>query len=72
MAGPLRFGSVFIGIYFVTDITEVDNGMDISEMRMLVSILKESQLYRTMTHEERIALLTRLLKEYPSLGKSHN
>jgi hypothetical protein len=46
--------------------------MDINTMRMLVSILKESQLYMTMTHEERIALLYRLLKEYPSLGNSLN
>jgi hypothetical protein len=46
--------------------------MDMTEMKMLVSILKESQLYRTMTHEERIALLFRLLKEYPFLGKSQN
>ncbi len=46
--------------------------MDITTMRMLVSILKESQLYITMTHEERIALLFRLLKEYPSLGNPQN
>ena len=44
--------------------------MDINTMRMLVSILKESQLYMTMTHEERISLLYRLLKDYPSLGNS--
>lgn len=47
-----------------------NNNMDITTMRLLVSILKESQLYITMTHEERIALLIRLLKEYPSLGNS--
>lgn len=41
-------------------------------MRMLVSILKESQLYMTMTHEEKIALLFKLLKEYPFLGESQN
>lgn len=41
-------------------------------MKMLVSILKESQLYMTMTHEEKIALLHRLLKEYPYLGNSQN
>ncbi len=46
--------------------------MDITTMRMLVSILKESQLYMTMTHEERIALLFRLLKEYPSLVNTLN
>jgi len=32
-------------------------------MKRLVSILKESQLYMTMTHEEKIALVHRLLKE---------
>jgi hypothetical protein len=37
-------------------------------MKMLVSILKESQLYVTMTHEEKVALVHRLLKEYPCLG----
>jgi len=46
--------------------------MDTTTMRMLVSILKESQLYMSMTHEERIALLFRLLKEYPFLGNSQN
>ena len=46
--------------------------MDTTTMRMLVSILKESQLYTFMTHEERIALLFRLLKEYPFLGNSQN
>jgi len=46
--------------------------MDINTMRMLVSILKESQLYMTMTHEERIALMYKLLKDYPSLGNSLN
>jgi len=46
--------------------------MDITIMKMLVSILKESQLYMTMNHEEKIALLHRLLKEYPYLGNSQN
>ena len=46
--------------------------MDINNMRMLDSILKESQLYMTMTREERIALIYRLLKDYPSLGISLN
>ena len=41
-------------------------------MKRLVSILKESQLYMTMTHEEKIALVHRLLKEYPYLGNSQN
>ena len=46
--------------------------MDMAKMRMLVSILKESQPYKTMTHEEKIALLFKLLKEHPFLGKSTN
>ena len=46
--------------------------MEIAKMRMLVSILKESQLYMTMTHEERMALLFRLLKEYPFLANPQN
>lgn len=46
--------------------------MDIARMKMLVSILKESQLYPTMPHEEKIALLFRLVKEYPFLGNSQN
>ncbi len=44
--------------------------MDINTMRMLESILIESQLYMTMTHEQRIALMTRLLTDYPSLGNA--
>ena len=41
-------------------------------MKILVSILKESELYMTMTHEEKIALLHRLLTEYPYLGNPQN
>ena len=41
-------------------------------MKILVYILKESQLYMTLTHEEKIALLQRLLTEYPYLGNSQN
>jgi len=44
--------------------------MDINTMRMLESILIESQLYMTMTPEQRIALMTRLLTDYPSLAIS--
>jgi hypothetical protein len=43
-----------------------------TELKMLVSILKESQLYMTMTHEEKVALLHRLIKEYPHLDNSQN
>ena len=46
--------------------------MDMAKMRMLVSILMDSPLYMTMTHEERIALLFRLVKEYPSLSNPQN
>ncbi|MHB8880088.1 MAG: hypothetical protein ACYC69_01105 [Thermodesulfovibrionales bacterium] len=46
--------------------------MDMAKMRMLVSILMDSPLYMTMTHEEKIALLFRLVKEYPSLGSQQN
>jgi hypothetical protein len=41
--------------------------MDMAEMRMLVSILMESPLYMTMNHEEKIALLFSLAKQYPSI-----
>jgi len=54
------------------NISQVLGIMDMANMRMLVSILKESQLYATMTHEERIALLFRLLREYPALGNQQN
>ena len=46
--------------------------MDRAKMRILVSILMDSPLYMTMTHEERIALLFRLIKEYPALNNSLN
>ena len=59
-------------MYYALDISEVNNNMDTTTMRMLVSILKESQLYMSMTHEERIAILFSLLKEYPFLGNSQN
>jgi hypothetical protein len=41
--------------------------MDKDKMRMLVSILMDSPLYMTMTHEEKIGLLFSLIKDYPSL-----
>jgi len=43
------------------------NKMDRAKMRVLVSILKESPLYETISHEEKISLLFKLLKDYPSL-----
>lgn len=41
--------------------------MDKGKMRMLVTILMDSSLYETMTHEEKMALLFRLIKDYPAL-----
>lgn len=41
--------------------------MDRATMKVLISILKESPLYGTISHEEKIALLYRLIREYPSL-----
>jgi hypothetical protein len=41
--------------------------MNKGKMRMLVSILKESPLYITLTHEEKMSLLLGLAEEYPSL-----
>ena len=41
--------------------------MDMAKVKMLVSILKDSSLYQTMPHDEKIALLLRLEEEYPSL-----
>lgn len=41
--------------------------MEMSKMRMLVSILMDSPLYGTLTHEEKFALLFSLAKQYPSL-----
>ena len=42
--------------------------MDRTMIKVLVSILKESSLYQTLRHEEKIALMFTLLKEYPSLS----
>jgi hypothetical protein len=41
--------------------------MDKSKAKVLVSILKNSSLYQTMPHDEKISLLLRLEAEYPSL-----
>ena len=46
--------------------------MDKEKMRMLVTILMDSPLYMTMTHEERMALLFRLVKDYPCLINQQN
>lgn len=44
--------------------------MDKSKAKVLVSILKNSSLYQTMPHDEKISLLLRLEAEYPSLFNS--
>lgn len=41
--------------------------MDKSKAKVLVSILKDSSLYDTMSREEKHALLSRLEKDYPSI-----
>ncbi len=45
--------------------------MDKSKAKVLVSILKDSSLYETMPHEEKISLLSRLGKEYPSIFEAN-
>ena len=42
--------------------------MNMSKIRVLVSILRESSLYQTISHEEKIALIFKLLNDYPSLA----
>jgi len=41
--------------------------MDKSKAKFLVSILKDSSLYQTMSHEEKISLLSRLETEYSDM-----
>ncbi|MEJ2685326.1 MAG: hypothetical protein P8Z71_13150 [Candidatus Sulfobium sp.] len=41
--------------------------MDKAKAKVLVSILKDSPLYHTMSHEEKNALLSRLEKDYPTI-----
>jgi hypothetical protein len=43
------------------------NIMDKTKTKVLVSILKDSSLYQTLAHDEKISLLLRLEEEYPSL-----
>ncbi len=42
--------------------------MNKASIRVLVSILRESALYHTISHEEKIALIFKLLNDYPSLS----
>ena len=41
--------------------------MDKVKTKFLVSILRDSSLYQTMSHEEKISLLSRLEKEYSTI-----
>jgi len=41
--------------------------MDKAKAKFLVSILRDSSLYQTMSHEEKISLLLRLEKEYSAI-----
>jgi hypothetical protein len=42
--------------------------MDTTKLRDLVSILRESSLYQMISHEEKIALISRLLNDYASIA----
>ena len=42
--------------------------MNKAKIKGLVSILRESSLYQTISHEEKIALISKLLNDYPSLS----
>jgi hypothetical protein len=42
--------------------------MNMAKIRVLVSILRESGLYQTISHAEKIALISKLLNDYPSLS----
>jgi len=44
--------------------------MDKAKAKFLVSILRDSSLYQTMSREEKISLLSRLEKEYPAIFNS--
>jgi hypothetical protein len=41
--------------------------MDKAKTKILVSILKNSALYQTLSHEEKIFLLSKLERDYPSI-----
>jgi hypothetical protein len=46
--------------------------MDKAKAKILVSILMDSSLYHTMSHQEKISLLSRLERDYPSLFTERN
>ncbi len=41
--------------------------MNRANIKVLVSILRESSLYPTISHEDKITLISKLIKDYPSL-----
>ena len=41
--------------------------MDKAKLKVLVDILMDSSLYETMTHDEKVSLLSQLEKDYPCL-----
>jgi hypothetical protein len=45
--------------------------MDKAKIKVLVDILMDSSLYDTMTHDEKVSLLSQLEKDYPSLFNGH-
>ncbi len=64
---PALSGDMLTGTDFVSKMSKVMNNMEMAKMRMLVSILMDSPLYGTLTHEEKFALLFSLAKQYPAL-----
>ena len=48
------------------------HSVDKAKTKVLVSILRDSSLYQTMPHEEKMSLLSRLEKDYPSLFSESN
>ncbi|HET6516316.1 MAG TPA: hypothetical protein VFG09_14240 [Thermodesulfovibrionales bacterium] len=44
--------------------------MDKAKTKVVISILKDSSLYDSLPHEEKIALLLRLEKDYPFLFRA--
>ena len=44
--------------------------MDRAKTKVLISILKDSALYETLSSEEKISLLLRLRKDYPFLFRA--
>ena len=55
----------FVSMYF-----KEEQIMDRAKTKVLVSILKDSSLYQTMSHEEKNSLLSRLEKDYPTIFKN--